>query len=213
MRSLPVFRSDARRASGWTPPALVLPLVLCATGLFCATAFAAGDGGSLTAGVFSPARQAADFTLHGSNGDDLALSRFRGKIVLLAFGYTSCTAVCPITLAVLAQARRQLGSAGADVQVIYVTVDPARDSIERLHRYLANFDASFVGATGTEEQLAAVRKSYGIVATKIPTADGYEFAHSSSVYMIDRDGSLRAMMPFGHGAADYVHDIRLLSKK
>jgi protein SCO1/2 len=213
MRSPQLFRSDAGRASGCGRLALLLPLLLCGTAFLCDTALAAGDGGVLTAGVFSPARPAADFTLRGSNGGELALGRYRGKIVLLSFGYTSCTAVCPITLAVLAQARRQLGPAGADVQVVYVTVDPARDSIERLHQYLANFDASFIGATGTEEQLAAVRKSYGIIATKIPTADGYEFAHSSSVYLIDRDGSLRAMMPFGHAAADYVHDIRLLSKK
>jgi protein SCO1/2 len=83
----------------------------------------------------------------------------------------------------------------------------------RMREFLANFDASFVGGTGTEEQLAAVRKDYGIVATKIHTKDGYAVAHSSYVYLLDRDGRLRAMMPFGYKVEDYVHDVRLLLQK
>jgi protein SCO1/2 len=171
------------------------------------------DGTALKAGVFSPARMAPDFTLRGSNGADVVLSHFRGKVVLLSFGYTSCTEVCPITLAVLARARTALGPAGADLQVVYVTVDPERDNAGRMHAYLANFDPTFIGGTGTAEQLAGVRKAYGITATKLPGANGYGIAHSSFVYLIERDGSLRAMMPFGHSAEDYVHDVRLLLKK
>jgi protein SCO1/2 len=82
-----------------------------------------------------------------------------------------------------------------------------------MRQFLANFDPSFVGGTGTEEQLAAVRKDYGIVATKIPAKDGYAVAHSSFVYLLDRDGRLRAMMPFGYKAEDFVHDVRLLLRK
>jgi protein SCO1/2 len=175
-------------------------------------AFAAEDG-TLKAGVFTPARIAPDFTLQGSNGSDLVLAHYRGKIVLMAFGYTSCTEVCPVTLAVLAAARKQLGSDAAHLQIIYVTVDPERDKVARMHAFLANFDTTFVGGTGTEEQLAAVRKAYGIVATKIPTKDGYAVAHSSFVYLVDRDGRLRAMMPYGYKADDYVHDVRLLLQK
>ncbi len=101
----------------------------------------------------------------------------------------------------------------ADVQVVYVTVDPEQDSVDRMHQYLANFDSTFIGATGTEQQLAAVRKAYGIVATRFPAGDGYGIAHSSYVYMVDGDGALRAMMPFGGKAEDYVHDVKLLLKK
>jgi protein SCO1/2 len=182
---------------------------LLAFALF-ATTFASADVTGLKAGVFSPARMAPDFTLRGSDGGDLVLSRYRGKIVLLAFGYTSCTEVCPITLALLAQARRELGAAGEAVQVVYVTVDPERDGVDRMRQFLANFDPSFIGGTGTPEQLASVRKAYGITATKIPTKDGYAVAHSSFVYIVDRGGNLCAMMPFGHAAQDYVHDIKLL---
>jgi protein SCO1/2 len=206
MRKPPTFRSDRGTSAVSRCGVLLLWLSMGA-------AFGAEPAVMLKAGVFEPARMAPDFTLRGSNGSDLTLSRYRGKLVLLAFGYTSCTEVCPITMAVLARARKELGASGADLQVLYVTVDPERDSVERMHQYLANFDPSFIGATGTEQQLAAVRKAYGIVATKMPVGDSYAVAHSSSVYIVDRDGSLRAMMPFGHSADDYVHDIKLLLKK
>jgi protein SCO1/2 len=75
------------------------------------------------------------------------------------------------------------------------------------------FDPTFVGGTGTAEQLAAVRQDYGVVAEKTPLAAGYSVAHSSFTYLIDRDGSLRALMPYGHTADDYVHDVKLLLKK
>ena len=221
MRKPPPFGSER-----WVPAvsrrgALLLPLVIAAafgaeTGAVLTGAVQTGavqTGAVLKAGVFEPARPAPDFTLRGSNGSDLTLSHYRGRLVLLVFGYTSCTEVCPITMAVLARARKQLGASGSDLQVLYVTVDPERDSAERMHQYLANFDPSFIGATGTELELAAVRKAYGIVANKMPAGEGYGIAHSSSVYIVARDGSLRGMMPFGHPADDYVHDVKLLLKK
>ena len=79
----------------------------------------------------------------------------------MAFGFTSCPEVCPTTLATLAAARKQLGSSAKDVQVLYLTVDPARDDAKRMHAYLGAFDPSFVGGTGSEAQLAAVRRAYG----------------------------------------------------
>src|SRR5580698_984641 len=128
--------------------------------LLCMTALAA-EAEELKAGVFNPAREAPDFSVRGSDGTALTLSRYRGKVVLLGFGYTSCPNVCPATLAVLALAHRKLGALGSQVQVIYLTVDPERDSPERLKQFLAAFDPTFVGGTGTDAQMAAVRKSYG----------------------------------------------------
>jgi protein SCO1/2 len=177
--------------------------------LLCMTALAA-EAEELKAGVFNPPREAPDFSVRGSDGTALALSSYRGKVVLLGFGYTSCPNVCPATLAVLAEAHRKLGPLGAQVQVIYLTVDPERDNAERLKQYLAAFDPTFVGGTGSAAQMAAVRTSYGVTAEKRGTGNDYAVAHSSFVYLITRDGRLRALMPFGHKADDYVHDISVL---
>jgi protein SCO1/2 len=164
----------------------------------------------MMAGVFDPPHEAPGFSLPGSGGSDVTLARYRGKVVLLTFGFTHCAAVCPTTLATLAQARYGLGKAADSVQVIYVTVDPARDSAEHMRSYLAAFDRSFIGATGTPEALAAVRQNYGVTAVKEGSGPDYAMAHTSSIFLIDRAGTLRAVMPYGHGAADFVHDIKLL---
>jgi protein SCO1/2 len=160
--------------------------------------------------VFDPPRLAPEFALHGSDGAEVTLARYRGKVVLMAFGFTSCAAVCPITLATLAEARSNLGEAADAVQVIFVTVDPERDDAARMKDYLEAFDPSFVGATGKPDALAVVRKNYGVTAIKRGTGNDYVMDHSSSIYLIDRAGKLRAMMPYGHAAEDFVHDIKLL---
>lgn len=189
-------------------PALRAALLLVA--LSAATAAGAAAGPALKAGVFEPPRPAPGFALAGSDGRELTLARYRGKVVLLSFGFTHCAAVCPTTLATLAQARRALGAAAEAVQVVFVTVDPERDDPARLKAYLAAFDASFVGASGAPAQMAAMRSGYGVVANKVPMSDGYAVDHTSSIYLIDRAGRLRAMMPFGRDARDYVHDLKLL---
>jgi protein SCO1/2 len=193
--------------------ALLLGAALLAAASMTASAIAADPAAAaeFKAGVFEPARMAPDFTLPGSNGSDLVLADFRGKVVLLGFGFSTCPDVCPTTLLTLASARKQLGELAADVQVLYVTVDPERDDADRLRRYLAVFDPSFIGGTGGEAQLRKVREDYGIMARKVMGAgDDYQVAHSAFVYLIDRRGRLRALMPYGHQAADFVHDLRIL---
>lgn len=165
---------------------------------------------ALKAGVFDPPRDAPDFSLQSSGGDTLALHSYRGKVVVLGFGFTWCTDVCPVTLATLAQARRKLGPAAADVQVVYITVDPERDNPARMKDYLRAFDATFIGGTGGAGELAAVRKEYGITAEKRVQGNSYAVAHSSYTYLIDRRGRLRALMPYGRAADDYVHDLQIL---
>jgi protein SCO1/2 len=178
----------------------LLPALLLAT-------VVRADDPALKAGVFDPPRAAPDFRLRGSDGSELTLGRYRGKVVVLFFGYTHCPQVCPTTLGTLAAARRRLGTDAADLQVVYVTVDPEHDDVGRLREYLANVDPSFVGATGTPEQLEAVRRDYGVASTML--AEGL-FNHSSSTFLIDPDGVLRALMPYGQPPDAYVHDVRIL---
>lgn len=100
------------------------------------------------------------------------------------------------------------------MQVVYVTVDPERDDAARMKKFLASFDASFVGGVGTRAEIDAAQKSYGISSTKKVYADGnYTIGHSSSIYMIDRTGGLKAVMPYGHTADDFVHDLKILLRQ
>lgn len=199
-------------AAGIQRRARIALLVAC--GAAAAWGPAAGAGapaaGALKAGVFEPPRAAPALSLQSSTGGALSLGKYRGKVVLLGFGFTHCPKVCPTTLAVLASARKRLGDLGTQVQVVYVTVDPERDDAARMREYLSVFDPGFVGGTGTPAQLAAARAAYGVTAVRKPMGDTYFYAHSSSVYLIDRKGVLRGMMPYGHPAEDYVHDVRAL---
>lgn len=188
----------------------VLALLLA---MLAATAAGAAEAPALKAGVFTPPHPAPEFSLAGSDGAPLTLARFHGKVVALAFGYSHCADVCPVTLATLAQARRQLGARAAGFQVVYITVDPERDGAAQLKAWLTAFDPSFVGGTGGAQALAAVDKLYGISVRKMASANGPLFGHSSSVYLIDGEGRLRAMMPYGHVAEDYAHDVRLLMQQ
>jgi protein SCO1/2 len=157
---------------------------------------------------------APDLRLQATDGQALTLARFRGKVVLLAFGFSSCGEVCPITLATLAGARKKLGEAAANVQVVYVTVDPERDDAARMKKFLGSFDPSFLGGVGSRAEIDAAQKSYGISTTKKVYADGnYSIGHSSSIYLIDRAGGLRAVMPYGHTADDFVHDLKILLRQ
>ncbi len=200
----------ARRRSRFERDGHVIRAILLFLTLFIsAMDSAAEETATLKAGVFEPARMAPDFTLQGSDGAELKLSRYRGKVVLLGFGFTSCAQVCPFTLATLTQAHKKLGAQASDLQVIYITVDPERDVAARLKQYLSAFNPTFIGGTGSDEQLTAVRKEYGVYAEKKAGPDG-DFSHSSFVYMIDRQGRLKALMPYGNKADDYVHDVRIL---
>jgi protein SCO1/2 len=121
-----------------------------------------------------------------------------------------------VTLANLSRAFEALGPAASGVQVVFVSVDPERDTPERMREFLDFFNPAFVGATGTPGQLEAVRREFGISAEKAVSQNqklGYEVHHSSFVYLIDRQGRLRLLMPFGKTADDLVHDIGLLLKE
>ena len=168
------------------------------------------------AGVFSPARAAPEIVLPSSKGTEFKLSNYRGKVVVLEFGYTNCLDVCPVSLATLTIARQKLGALAGDVQVVFITVDPARDNAARLRTYLAPFDPSFIGVTGSQKQIDALLKDYGISASKRMVEGSktdYTMHHSSYLYFIDRKGMQRALMPFGRSADDFVHDLQLLLKQ
>ncbi len=152
------------------------------------------------------------FALTGPDGRQVNLRDFRGQAVLLYFGYTFCPDVCPATLVELAQASKMLAEDAEKVQVIMISVDPDRDSPESLQEYVTYFDPSFIGVTGSEDEVAAVAAQYGIFYEKHEgtVATGYLIDHTASVIVIDPDGYFRLIYPFGTPAADIAEDIRHL---
>jgi protein SCO1/2 len=168
-------------------------------------------------GTLEPPRPAPDFTLQAHDGSAFRLSEQRGHVVALVFGYTFCPDVCPTTLAELAQARARLEPRAAErLRVAFVTVDPERDDPGRLRVYTQAFDPTFVGLTGTLAELKAVQKSYGVIVKRHKakgTAAAYLVDHSAFVYVIDADGRLRLMLPFGTSIDTLTHDIGLLLRR
>lgn len=168
----------------------------------------------LKAGMFNPPRPAPEIALAGADGQPFSFAHYRGKVVVLEFGYTTCRDVCPVSLGMLAEARRRLGPKADLLQVVFVTVDPERDTPRVLREYVAKFDPGFVGITGTPQQMTAVRKAFGIQATRHyleGSKTEYTMGHSSYLYFIDPQGRLRALLPFGRPAADVVHDVLALA--
>lgn len=139
---------------------------------------------------------APDFSLTDSSGKLFRLDAQRGRTVALFFGYTHCPDVCPTTLAALARAKRRLpAAAGRNVDVVFVTIDPARDTPALIGSYVHQFDPAFIGLTGTPAQLDAVYAHYHIFHQKLPahgSAAGYPMAHSSTIQFIGPRGGVRA---------------------
>jgi len=152
-----------------------------------------------------------DFTLTSSKGE-VSLSDFRGKLVVLYFGYTFCPDICPATLANIGQALRNMGSKADDVQVIMISVDPERDTPEKLAEYVAHFYPTFIGVTGTEEQLAEVASLYGIFYQKVQgsEATNYLVDHTATTLVIDREGYLKLVLPFGVTIDEIAGDLKYM---
>lgn len=155
---------------------------------------------------------ARDFQLTDHNGRPRSLNDFKGKLVVLFFGYTQCPDVCPTSMAELAEAKKLLGPDGARVQGLFVTVDPERDTPEVLKAYMANFDPAFLALRGTPEQLEAMAREYKVYYKKSEgkTATSYTMDHSAASYVYDTQGRLRLYTRYGSGAHSLASDLKLL---
>ena len=153
-----------------------------------------------------------DFALTDHNGMPRTLADFRGKVVVLFFGYTHCPDVCPTTLAELAQAMQDLGPDAKRVQVLFATVDPDRDTQDLLARYVPAFNPTFLGLRGDAEATARATKEFKIVVQKQPgpTPDSYTVDHSAGTFIFDPQGHLRVYVGYGQGPQVFEHDIRAL---
>lgn len=170
-----------------------------------------GSGPSFKNTDITGADYGKDFTLTDHTGKTRTLADFRGKVVVVFFGYTHCPDVCPTTLADLKVAREQLGKDGKRVQVLFVTVDPERDTRELLSNYVPAFDPSFLGLYGDPAATARVAKEFRVFYQKVPgkTPDSYTVDHTAGSYVFDPRGRLRLLVRPGN-VPNLVMDLRTL---
>lgn len=165
--------------------------------------------------VINSADPMTDFTLTDSSGALVSLSDFRGKVVMVYFGYTFCPDVCPTTLVELARMEEKLGTQADEVEVIMVSLDPQRDTPEKLGEYMAYFDPSFIGMTGSEADILAAATEFGVFYNQHEgtAATGYLIDHTATVMLLDKQGKLSVVYPFGITGPEMAEDAAYFVKQ
>jgi protein SCO1/2 len=152
-----------------------------------------------------------ELNLTDHNGKPRTLADFRGKVVTVFFGFTHCPDACPTTLAEMAQVMKELGADADKLQVLFITVDPERDTPQLLKQYVPSFHPSFLGLYGDPDATARTAKEFKVFFQKQPVKNGaYSVDHSAGTFILDREGKLRLFAQYGQGPAALVHDIRIL---
>ena len=171
-----------------------------------------GSAPSFKAIDITGADYARELSLTDPDGKRRSLAEFKGRVVVVFFGFTQCPDVCPTTLVELAAVKKQLGADGDKVQGIFVTVDPERDTPELLKAYVDNFDAGFVALRGTPEETLAAAKRFKVFFAKVPgkTEGTYTIDHTAGSYVFDPQGRVRLFTRHGTGPEALAHDMRLL---
>lgn len=158
------------------------------------------------------AEYARSLNLSDQDGRARSLADFKGKVLVVFFGYTQCPDVCPTTMAEVAEVKRGLGADGDKVQGIFVTIDPERDTGQLLKAYMASFDPSFVALRGSAEQTQAAAKEFKVFFAKVPgkTPETYTMDHTAASFIFDTEGRVRVYARYGAGAQPLADDIKLL---
>ena len=177
-----------------------------------ATVWFAGPASFRGASYGEPYPVAPPIQLTRANGEPFRLGDQRGKFVLLFFGYTSCPDVCPTTLAEMKLVIDGLGDAANSAQVVFISVDPDRDTPEKIQKYVEHFNPNFIGLTGSLDELQKIWDGYGVyrAVTQTDSAMGYTVDHTARVTLVDADGNLRLSYGFQTPVEDIVYDIKLL---
>ena len=170
----------------------------------------AGESSKFVATDITGADFGQSFTLMDHTGKTRTLADFKGKVVTLFFGYTHCPDVCPTTMLDLKQSMKLLGPRADEVQVLFVTLDPARDSQEVLAQFVPSFDKRFIGLRGTEQEIAATAEVFKVYAKKVEAQGkgGYTLDHSAGMYVFDKSGKIRLYVDYGEKPADIANDIK-----
>ena len=158
------------------------------------------------------ATYARELNLPDSSSKPRSLADFKGKVMVVFFGFAQCPDVCPTTLAEIAETKRKLGADGSKVQGVFVTLDPERDTPEVLAAYIANFGPDFVGLRGTPEQTTAAAKEFKVYFAKVPgkTEGSYTIDHTAGAFVFDPQGKVRLFLRYGAGVEAMQGDVKAL---
>lgn len=191
--------------AGWTGATATFGLTLTA----CSKAALSFHATDITGADFGKG-----FSLADTDGRTRTLADFKGKVVVVFFGYAQCPDVCPTTMAEMAQVKQQLGADGDKLQVVFITVDPMRDTPTVLKAYMGAFDPSFIALIPTPEQLTAVAKDFKVYYKKVdgPTPTSYSMDHSAASFVYGPQGRLRLYVRYGAGVPAMVADVKTLLK-
>ena len=206
----PIFpgRRRALRVAAWSTLALAMPWTLTACG---------DKGPAFKGSDITGTHLGKNWTLTDFDGRPRTLASFAGKVVVVFFGYTQCPDVCPTSLAELADVMHKLGPDADKVQVLFITIDPDRDTAEILKQYATAFDSRFLALRGTAEETrkaaAAFKAYYAKVPGKSGAADDYTMDHTAAFYLFDTQGEARVLAKHDASAGDLTHDIRILLKR
>lgn len=171
------------------------------------------EGGEMRGAVITPPRQLTDFTLASTTGKPFKLSEHKGQTMLIYFGYRSCPDFCPTTFAELKHVYESLNQPADKLKILFVTVDPERDTLDNLSLYMAAFDDDFIGLRDDTPALQSLLDEFGVVATKRVVGESalsYLIDHTASVFLIDSSGELRMQYLYGTNYRDIVHDLQLI---
>lgn len=196
---------------GWMLLALILTFISsCSPAGQAKTVFESGD---LRGAVINPPRKLSDFTFASTTGENFNLSEHQGETILIYFGYRSCPDFCPTTFAELKQVYEGLKEPADKLKIVFVTVDPERDTLDYLTLYTQAFHKDFVGLRDDTAALKTLMNEFGVVAEKRQVGDSalsYLIDHTASLFLIDKDGALRVQYLYGTDYRDIVHDLQLI---
>lgn len=189
--------------------------VVLSTGLGACDRLSSPGASTVFKGIdISGAPYGRGFSLTDFNGTQRSLADYQGKVVMLYFGFVQCPDVCPTALALASAVMQQLGADAPEVQLLFVTVDPERDTPELLRGYMAAFDPSFVALTGSAEEIKTAADEFRVFFKKVPTGSSYTMDHTALTYLFDPQGRIRVVLRHEQNAEDYTADIRrLLAEK
>lgn len=196
---------------------LLLAALLLNAGCQTSTVSEAGTASpyvsDLRGAVFDPPRPLADFTIESTTGEDFTLSEHQSQVILLYFGYRSCPDFCPTTFSELQRVYKELDEPEDKLKIVFVTIDPERDTLDYLGLYVRAFHEDFIGLRTEGEALQQIEREFGVVAERRVVGESalsYLFDHTASIFLIGADGRLEAQYLYGTNYRDIVHDLQLI---